>query len=233
MHRLLFIAVAGLLSACAQQAPVKLYSGNDLPPAQVVRVELPQTLEVLNINGQPAPAANRMLGNGSRELHLKPGEYRINTYYKNGFDIDGGLSHEIVRSKSTTFHVKGQAGDLWKLEFDEPENLAQARELKNRFTGWASNTRTGERVATEAGGVQVSLLTQLLGSGGGMPVADDAAVAPLEELRPAPRVAPTASSADVAARTLPHDEAVLTTLQQIWLLLGEDSRKTFLEWASQ
>ncbi|TBU98590.1 DUF2057 family protein [Stutzerimonas kirkiae] len=233
MRRLFIFAMAGLLAACAQQVPVKLYSGNELPPAQVVRVELPQTLEVLNINGQPAPAANRMLGNGNRELHLQPGEYRINTYYKNGFDIDGGLSHEVVRSKSTTFHVKGQAGDLWKLEFDEPENLAQARELKNRFIGWASNTRTGERVPSEAGAAQVSLLTQLLGAGGGMPIADDAAVAPLEELRPAPRVAPTASSAEVASRTLPHDEAVLTTLQQIWLLLGEDSRKTFLEWASQ
>ena len=68
MRQLLCLAAAALLSACAQQAPVKLYSGAEQPASQVLVVEMPNTLEVLNINGQPAPEANRMVGNNLRQL---------------------------------------------------------------------------------------------------------------------------------------------------------------------
>ncbi|MFZ2288743.1 MAG: DUF2057 family protein [Halopseudomonas yangmingensis] len=233
MRLVICLAAVALLSACAQPAPVKLYSGAELSPSQLLVVEMPNTLEVLNINGQPAPAANSMIGNSTRQLHLQPGEYRVNAYYENVYDIAGGLSSEVVRSRSATFKIDGRAGETWRLEFDAPRNVTEARELRNQFAGWAVNARSGERVPTEPGPAYVSMLGQLLGTGG-TAVTADSSIAPLGS-----QVAPSVASASampaasqMAAQTLPHNDATFTTLQQIWLLLGSDSRKAFLEWAA-
>jgi hypothetical protein len=228
MRNLFVIAVACMLAACAQRGPVKLYSGAEQSTGQIVVVEMPYTLEVLNINGQPVPEANGMTGNQDRKLELQPGKYRINAYYENVYDIDGGLSSEVVRSRSATFMIDGSAGDVWRLEFDAPKNLKQAQAIKDDFTGWALNSQTGKRYPTERGPAYVSLVGQLMG--GGSAPTYDSEVKPLGAALPA---APVVSSQVTAAQTLPHSDATLTTLQQLWLLLGPDSREAFLEWAQK
>lgn len=229
MRSLFVIAVACMLAACAQRGPVKLYSGAEQPSGQVVVVEMPHTLEVLNINGQPVPEANRMTGIQDRKLELQPGKYRINAYYENIFDVDGGLSSEVVRTRSATFVIDGQAGDVWRLDFDAPENFRQAQEMKEDFAGWSQNTRTGERYPTEPGPAYVSLVGQLMG--GGSAATYDNEVKPLGA--PAPVALPVAPARVTAAQTLPHNDATLTTLQQLWMLLGPESREAFLEWAEK
>ncbi|BDX20256.1 MAG: DUF2057 family protein [Pseudomonadota bacterium] len=236
MRQLLCLAAAALLSACAQQAPVKLYSGAEQPASQVLVVEMPNTLEVLNINGQPAPEANRMVGNNLRQLELQPGKYRINAYFENGYDVGGGLSHEIVRTRSATFTIDGQAGELWRIEFDEPGNLKQAQEMENNFEGVAVNTRTGERVVSEPGPRYVSLLGEMFGSGT-MVATRDHGIAPIgaapQATAQVPMAVPTPSQAAAPAQTLPHDASTLATLKQIYLMLSPESRDAFLEWAAQ
>lgn len=241
MRHLFCLAAAVLLSACAQQAPVKLYSGSEQPVSQVVLVEMPNTLEVLDINGQPAPAANRMMGNDLRELQLQPGQYRINAYFEDGYDIGGGLSHEIVRTRSATFSIDGKAGDVWRLEFPEPSNLKDAQAMKDSFAGAAVNTRTGERVATVPGPAYVSMLGQMLGTGSAVAAADGDAIAPLGAPRQAaaqpaamaaaPVVVP--SQAATPQQTLPANDATLSTLKQLWLMLSPQSRQAFLDWTAQ
>lgn len=231
MRSLFVVAVACLLAACAQREPVKLYTGAEQSADQIVVVQMPYTLEVLNINGQPVPAANSMTGNRDRKLHLQPGQYRINAYYENGYDIGGGLSHEVVRTRSATFLIDGKAGDVWQLGFDAPENLAEAQAMKDSFAGWAQNTRTGQRNPTEPGPAYVSLVGQLMG-GGNSPTYS-------EEVKPLGAqangsVAPMApSQVPTPQQTLPHSDATLTTLQQLWLLLSPESRKAFLQWAEK
>jgi hypothetical protein len=66
--------------------------------------------------------------------------------------------------------------------------------------------------------------------GGGSAPTYDSEVKPLGAALPA---APVVSSQVTAAQTLPHSDATLTTLQQLWLLLGPDSRDAFLEWAQK
>lgn len=235
MRQLLCLVAAALLSACAQQAPVKLYSGAEQPASQVLVVEMPNTLEVLNINGQPAPEANRMVGNNLRQLELQPGKYRINAYFENGYDVGGGLSHEIVRTRSATFTVDGKAGDVWRLEFDEPNSLKQAQEMEDGFEGYAVNTRTGERVASEPGPRYVSVLGQMFG--GGSVVAQERGIAPIGAAAQTgaqmPMAVPSPSQAATPAQTLPHDASTLATLKQIYLMLSPESRDAFLEWAAQ
>ncbi|NLY17317.1 MAG: DUF2057 domain-containing protein [Gammaproteobacteria bacterium] len=222
MRNLLCLFFAGLLTACAQQPQIKLYSGNEQPAKQLVIVEVPPTLEILDINDQAIPAANRMTGNQSRLLYLQPGEYRINAYYENVFDIDSGLSHEVIRSNSATFQLNGQAGENWRLGFDAPKDLEAARATKTGFVGWTENIHTGERNPAVAGPQHETLLT-LLGSSGRAAHTVQNTVEPLgtSHLPNAP-----------ASQSLPHSDATLTTLQHLWLLLGSESRAAFLQWAA-
>lgn len=231
MRSLFVVAVACLLAACAQREPVKLYSGAEQPAGQIVVVQMPYTLEVLNINGQPVPAANSMTGNRDRTLHLQPGQYRINAYFENGYDIGGGLSHEVVRTRSATFLIDGQAGDVWELGFDAPQNLAEAQAMRDTFAGWAQNTRTGQRNPTEPGPAYVSLVGQLMGGGNSPTYSEE--VKPLGATAAAPAAPMAPSQVPVPQQTLPHSDATLTTLQQLWLLLSPESRQAFLQWADK
>lgn len=239
MRSLFVLAVACLLSACAQQSHVQLYPGAPLPDGQTLTVMVPNELEVQSINGQQIPSANWSFGTADKRLELQPGVYQVDAFYKNGFDIDGGISHEVVRGRTGVFTINGQGGELWKLEFDRPQDLQQAKAFENEFNAWAVNTRTGERHAATAGKRNNSLVSNLLGSSSA-PVAETT-VAPLgatpataSAVHAAPAqqvIAPMPNAA--TQQTLPHNDATLTTLQQMWQLLGEDSRAAFLEWAQQ
>ena len=243
MRSLFVLAIACLLSACAQQSHVQLYPGAPLPDGQALTVVVPNELEVQGINGQQIPSANWSFGTADKRLKLQPGTYQVSAFYKNGFDIDGGISHEVVRGRTAMFTIDGQAGELWELDFDRPQDLQEAKAFESEFNAWAVNTRTGERHAATAGQRNNSLINNLLG-GGSAPVAEQTTVAPLGA---APASAPASAPADTAAvqqgiapmpsaaarETLPHNDATLTTLQQMWQLLSEDSRAAFLEWAQQ
>lgn len=234
MRSLFVIALSCFLAACAQQQHAQLYSGSPLPESQVLSVVIPHELEVQSINGQPASGANSMFGTSDKTLHLQPGEYRISAFYKQGFDINGGMSHEIVRGRTAVFAIDGQAGEQWRVEFERPSNLQEAKELETEFNAWTVNTRTGDRVASEPGQRNNSLVNMLLGTAGVS--ADDAAVAPLgamTEASAAPVAPARPAPAPVAGQALPHNDATLSTLQQLWQLLGEDSRAAFLDWAAQ
>ena len=239
MRSLFVLAVACLLSACAQQSHVQLYPGAPLPDGQALTVVVPNELEVQSINGQQIPSANWSFGTADKRLKLQPGAYQVSAFYKNGFDIDGGISHEVVRGRTAIFTIDGQGGELWELDFDRPQDLQEAKAFEGEFNAWAVNTRTGERHAATAGQRNNSLVNNLLG-GGSAPAAEQTTVAPLGATpasTPAHAataqqgIAPTPSA--VASTTLPHNDATLTTLQQMWQLLSEDSRAAFLEWAQQ
>ena len=240
MRSLFVLAIACLLPACAQQSHVQLYPGSPLPGGQALTVVVPNELEVQSINGQQIPSANWSFGTADKRLELQPGAYQVNAFYKNGFDIDGGISHEVVRGRTAVFTIDGQGGELWELNFERPQNLQEAKVFENEFNAWAVNTRTGERYAATAGQRNNSLVNNLLG-GGSAPVAEQTTVTPLGTAPASASAAHTAPAQQaiapmpsaVASETLPHNDATLTTLQQMWQLLGEDSRAAFLKWAQQ
>lgn len=231
MRRLFVIAMAGLLAACAQQPKVQLYSGAPLPQNQVLTVVVPGELEIRSINGQPYSAANASFGLDDKELLLQPGAYQVQAFYKNGFDINGGMSHEVVRGRTAIFNIEGKAGELWRLEFNRPKSLAEAKEFENDFPAWAVNTRTGERKDAEAGNRNVSAFSVLMGSS--EVAAQATSVAPLGATAATAPQAVALTPAPAQAAALPHNDATLTTLQQMWNLLTPESRSAFLKWAQQ
>ncbi|MFV0453493.1 MAG: DUF2057 family protein [Pseudomonas sp.] len=230
MRSLFVIAMACLLAACAQQSHVQLYSGAALPESQVLTLVVPSELEIRSINGQPHTAANSMFGASDKRLHLQPGAYQVNAFYKNGFDVDGGMSHEVVRGRTAIFTFEGKAGETWRLDFDRPQNLGEAKAFETDFPAWALNTRTGERIEAEAGNRNASVLSAMLGSSEIAPEA--ISVAPLGSAPAMSQTVPL-NPAPVATATLPHSDATLTTLQQMWNLLTPQSREAFLKWAQQ
>lgn len=230
MRSLFVIALACLLAACAQQPHVQLYSGAPLPESQVLTLVVPSELEIRSINGQPHSAANSMFGASDKRLHLQPGAYQVHAFYKNGFDIDGGISHEVVRSRTAIFNFEGKAGETWRLEFDRPQNLAEAKAFETDFPAWALNTRSGERIEAQAGNRNTSVLSAMLGSSEVAPEATS--VTPLGSATAAPQTV-SLNPAPAAMAALPHSDATLTTLQQMWNLLTPESRAAFLKWAQQ
>lgn len=224
MRRFLFIAMTGLLAACAQQSHVQLYAGEARSAEQIVTLLVPSELEIQSINGQRYSAANAMFGANDKELHLQPGAYRIHAFYKNGFDLDGGISHEVVRGRTGIFQFEAQAGERWALDFERPNNLQEARKLQDEFLAWAENTATGARLDAQLGGQNTSLLS-VLSSTTERPL-EPASVAPLGQANHV-----TLQPAALPNAGLPHSEATLQTLQQMWNLLTPQSRAAFLSWA--
>lgn len=229
MRSLFVIALSCLLGACAQQSHVQLYPGSAQPESQVLTVVVPYEMEVQSINGENVPAANALFGAQDKTLHLQPGQYLINAFYKDIFDVDGGLSHEVVRGRTAVYNIAGEAGEVWTLDFDRPANLNEARQFQEEFNSWALNAATGERVMAERGQRNSSLLTSLMSGG----AADDAStVAPMPSAAAA-QAQPAQPANAVAAQTLPHNDATLTTLQQLWHLMSPVSRAAFLDWAAR
>ncbi len=234
MRIIVSIALACLLSACARQSQVQLYPGAELPASQVLTVQVPTELEITDLNGREVPSVNSLFSGDKRILKLEPGEYRINAFFKNVYDIGGGISTEVVRTSSAIFTVDGEAGETWRLGYSAPKSLEEAQQMKDSFTGWSENLATGERIATQAGAKSQSPLGQLLG-GAAVPPTAATAIAPLG----APQTSPVSSDVAVAPAapaskaTLPHNEATLATLQQLWQLLTPESKADFLEWAKE
>ncbi|MNJ64249.1 hypothetical protein D3C77_601930 [compost metagenome] len=98
------------------------------------------------------------------------------------------------------------------------------------FPAWALNTRTGERYDAQAGNRNTSVFNAMVTSSEIAPEASS--VAPLHSTQAIAPV-PAPSRAATPAQTLPHSNATLNTLQQLWLLLSPESRAAFLKWAQQ
>ncbi len=241
MRNLICVVLLALLAGCAQQGPVKLYSGPDRGVGQLLVVEVPEDLEVLTINGRQVASMDRMFRGDALQLHMDPGEYRIEAYYRRVFEIDG-TTHEVIRSRAATFLINGKAGETWRLAYRQPRNLDEAREMSRRFDAWAENRKTGERIAAEQGAVPPSIATQLFGRSPDQEGQQADAVAPLNDRATPAARQPVAGNEPVTVVTpvaqpspasLPHDDATLITLQQLWLLLGPESRRAFLDWAAE
>lgn len=236
MRILLSLVLVSLLAGCAQQGPVKLYSGAERPASQVLVVQVPVDLEILDINGEEVAELKSLVRGDEQTLHLQPGQYRINAFYRRIFDI-GGMTHEVVRSRSAYFTIDGQAGDVWRLAYKQPDNLEQARELSRNFDAWSQNLATGERLQASTGQVPATLVSQLLGGAESTAAPRAEGVAPLNQptsqpAAPAPMPVAAAAAPQPQAR-LPHNDATLATLQQLWQLLTPESQKAFMDWAGR
>jgi len=211
--RLLLIATFILVSACSSSTAIKLYEGAALLPEQLLLVDIPVELEVVSINERRLKGVNKLLSSSDRTLHLQPGDYRIIAYYKNLFELPGG-NHEVIKSEPVLFRVSGAAGSHHRLSFRVPDDVAQARELAEQFSGYSVDLASDERRPTEASG--------MMRSGGFLNIPTTPALASHSSVAPSP--SDTAATAPLSYSDL---------LKASWRQANSEERREFLRWIAE
>ncbi len=243
---LLHLVLILTLSACAQNPVRKLYEGEERSASEIAVVRVPIELEIMRINGERIEGLNTLFSPQHKDLHLRPGEYRILAYYKDLWELSGD-GHDVVKTDPALFVVNAKAGNRYKLGFEEPQNLEEARALENKFSGHVLNTDTGQKTPTQASGLAFkSGIAGGLGEMAGMePVAETGET---ENQSAASTVAPMAKPASDtdtenaagSAEDSPHgsmeptpEQDYLNMLKVYWSEATTEERRDFLKWISE
>ena len=155
MRTILILLTLMTLAACARSPDIKLYEGADQQAEKLLLVDVPMELEIVVINERRVEGVNKLFGLGDRTLHLQPGDYRIIAYYKTLFELSGN-NHEVVKSDPVMYRISGEAGSRYRLAFDEPADVDEARKMAKNFAGYSLNLATAEQRPTEASGLMLS-----------------------------------------------------------------------------
>ena len=208
MRTILTMLALTILTACASSPDIKLYEGADLPAEKLLLVDVPMELEIVVVNERRVEGINKLFTLGDRTLHLQPGDYRIIAYYKNLFELPGN-NHEVVKSDPVLYRLSGTAGSRYRLGFDEPANVDEARQMAKNFAGYSLNLATAEQRPTEASGMLMSqgFLT----------------------IQSAPEVASVSTVAPDADSGLSH----IDLLKASWQNATAEERRAFLRWIAE
>jgi uncharacterized protein YccT (UPF0319 family) len=224
--RLLTVTLCALfLAACARSPVVQLYDGPAKADSQVLTVKVPSEIEVFTINGKELEGVNTFFATGFKELKLAPGRYEILAYYKELWQLDVD-NHEIVKTNPANFIIDGKAGDQWQLGFDKPQNVEEARAMEDSFSGWASNTETGEKVAAKESDL-------ILNRGFLAPITgEEVTTATSNSIAPQNAAGANAAHAQKSTSVAPG-ASYLDTLKAQWKQATQQERREFLQWISE
>ena len=211
---LTFVALSVLLSACTTNRVVKLYEGPERPVTDIAVLTMPVQLDIVTINDRQVQGVNAMFSMTDKELHVEPGRYRIAAQYRDVWDKSAS-THEVVRSNPVIFTVEAEAGQHYRLDYEHPETLEDAREMVRDFQGWTENTATGERTATTPSGITTR------------GVAGITTVQPERTETPATAIAPEARDESAS------EGDYLDMLKAYWSQATEEERRQFLRWISR
>lgn len=229
----LIAAAAFLLTACSRSPVVQLYEGAKQPDSQVLTIRVPTDLEVFTINGSEVDGVNTFFNTDHKDLKLSPGRYEILAYYKRLWDLDAD-NHEVMKSDPALFVVDGEAGEFYRLGFERPQNVTQARALEEDFSGWVENMNSGEKTPSQASGLVLNRGFLAPITGAEVETKGASAVRPkaVAAVTPAPAAPAASGSADSSASSGGH-ASYLDTLKAQWNQATQEERRQFLQWISQ
>ena len=228
----LIAAAAFLLTACSRSPVVQLYEGAKQPDSQVLTIRVPSDLEVFTINGSEVDGVNTFFNTDHKDLKVTPGRYEILAYYKRLWDLDAD-NHEVMKSDPALFVVDGEAGEFYRLDFERPQNVTQARALEEDFSGWVENMNSGEKTPSQASGLVLNrgFLAPITGAEVETKGANAVQPKAAEAVTPAP-AAPKAGSSESGA-SASGQASYLDTLKAQWNQATQEERRQFLQWISQ
>lgn len=108
------LVALSLLGGCASssRAPLPAYEGAKRPLAEVAVVVVPETIQVMAIDGrEPPPSLLRR----DLELALLPGEHVLSLRYVQVFQLNAD-EHDVVRSRQAALRFTAVAGGRYRLE---------------------------------------------------------------------------------------------------------------------
>lgn len=208
-------AVSALLAGCAASKTIPLYDVSAVAASEVVKVVLPEALEVARLNGAEVPGAQGMFSRGDKTLELAPGVYSLLVYYRELW-IDGD-AHEVFRSDPLLLKLNAQPGHRYRLRYPKLQRFDEARAFSASPKIWVEDLATGQRTEAQASGL--AHVTGLLPS-----VRGDALV------KASPQGDEALNIASDSAGALPPDG--LAAVQNSWRQASPAQRAAFLEWIS-
>lgn len=230
----LIAAAAFLLTACSRSPVVQLYEGAKQPDSQVLTIRVPSDLEVFTINGSEVDGVNTFFNTDHKDLKVSPGRYEILAYYKRLWDLDAD-SHEVMKSDPALFVVDGEAGEFYRLDFERPQNVTQARALEEDFSGWVENMNSGEKTPSQASGLVLNrgFLAPITGTE--VETKGASAVAPkaVNSVTPAAAAPATGNAQADDGESGGGQASYLDTLKAQWNQATQEERRQFLQWISQ
>jgi uncharacterized protein YccT (UPF0319 family) len=143
---ILAVVSLALLGGCAAPGPVKLYDGPERKPAELVRISVPEPVEVMAVDGREPPG--NFLHN-SPDLLLLPGEHVLSLRYVELFQIDAE-NHEVVRSRQAALRFSGAAGSSYRLTVPPLSGLDAAKKFAASPVFTLVNPQTGEKTQSVA-----------------------------------------------------------------------------------
>jgi len=229
---MVLLAAVVLVSACtASSRVIKVYEGDTLTPAQVAKLEVPEDIDLIELDGEVQK--DYLLENLALTYDLRPGEHMVVYKYsglwakvRQSDDADEPRA-ELVESELRQAKVNMVAGKSYAFNFVRPESRDQAQEFAKNFAA-VLVTDEGSVVAKDSRYVK--------------PVNAPAEAAPAGQLAtafPNATVAtgPAASTTGVAAipaAPVSSMDAGLSRLDALKVLWGKSSaeeKKEFLRWA--
>lgn len=124
---LIVLSVLCMLASCSQMQTRRMYEGRIRSNAEVVRLQVPDSIRVLSINGQATQEAFIEILGHEMELHLLPGEHAVEMRYQRTWDNEA-YGIERVKSELFTMTLSGNAGEAYEVRLkDKIENSRQSK----------------------------------------------------------------------------------------------------------
>jgi len=159
------ILLAGLC-ACANVAePVLMYVGEKRPDAEIVRIQLPSALEVLNIDGKELE--KNYVGDGFYLIEVLPGRHNIQVAY---VELWGDPTSSFpATSNIFQFNILAAAGRYYEFKHNGPYDLIAAESaLVSELDIWLVQVDTGQTIYADNIKVYGSIVNRVLGTAGSL-----------------------------------------------------------------
>lgn len=121
----LALVVALALGGCAAPGPVRLYDGPERKPEELVRVTLPEEVEVMAVDGHEPPPSFLQR---NTVLALLPGDHVLSLRYVELFQISAE-DHDVVRSRQAALRFTAAAGSQYRVEIPKRTGLEDAKKF--------------------------------------------------------------------------------------------------------
>ena len=224
-----------LVSACtASSRVIKVYEGDTLPPAQVAKLEVPEDIDLIELDGEAQK--DYLLENLALTYDLRPGEHMV-VYKYSGLwakvrqsDDSGEPRAELVESELRQAKVNLVAGRTYTFNFVRPESRSDAQEFAKTFSA-VIVTDEGRSVAKDSRYVKPASVPVVAATTGqaattAFPSATTTGAATGTTGIAAIPAAPISSTMDAGLSRL-------DALKVLWGKSSAEEKKEFLRWAFQ
>ena len=112
-------------------------------------LSVPDYIEVRSVDNQVIEKFyTKVLFSGARVIHIPPGPHAVVLRYNDIWDADEDAhDHEKIRSEFIGIGFTAVSGGSYRIEINEPEDLAEAEELVADFKSWIVDKQTGKKVS--------------------------------------------------------------------------------------